>query len=68
MPAYIGHANVVVGGGFESMSNIPYYMPNGRGGFGYGHGQVLDGIVKDGLWDAYGERACGALVGVIYFL
>lgn len=59
-----GHANVVVGGGFESMSNIPYYMPNGRGGFGYGHGQVLDGIVKDGLWDAYGDMHMGSCAEV----
>ena len=43
----------IVAGGFESMSNIPYYVPKARTGYGYGHGELLDGVVKDGLWDVY---------------
>ena len=35
------------------MSNIPYYVPKARTGYGYGHGELLDGVVKDGLWDVY---------------
>lgn len=41
------------------MSNIPYYLPKGRDGYGFGHGQVLDGIIKDGLWDAFDDQHMG---------
>jgi len=51
--------NVVVAGGFESMSNIPYYLPKGRNGYSYGHGEVLDGVLKDGLWDAFDDHHMG---------
>jgi len=51
----LGHQGVVVAGGFESMSNIPYYVPKARTGYGYGHGELLDGCVKDGLWDVYND-------------
>jgi len=46
----------VVAGGMESMSNIPYYVPKARTGYGYGHGELLDGVVKDGLWDVYNDH------------
>ena len=39
----LGHHGIVVAGGMESMSNVPYYLPNNRYGMKYGHGQVLDG-------------------------
>lgn len=55
-----GTNNVIVSGGFESMSNIPFYLPKGRTGYGYGHGQVLDGVVKDGLWDAFDDQHMGS--------
>jgi acetyl-CoA C-acetyltransferase len=48
-----GYNHCVVAGGMESMSNIPYYLPKARSGYGYGHGQVQDGILLDGLTDAY---------------
>lgn len=51
--------NVVLAGGFESMSNIPYYLPKGRKGYGFGHGQVEDGMIKDGLWDALDDHHMG---------
>jgi acetyl-CoA C-acetyltransferase len=35
----------------RSMSNVPYYLEKARAGFGYGHQQVTDAIIKDGLWD-----------------
>ena len=44
----LGTADVVVAGGMESMSNVPYYLPSARAGMKYGHGEVQDGIVKDG--------------------
>jgi acetyl-CoA C-acetyltransferase len=55
----LGHNNVVVTGGMESMSNIPYYIPNLRWGMKYGSGQVIDGLQKDGLTDAYQPNAMG---------
>ena len=36
----------------ESMSNVPHYVPRARQGYRLGHGQLLDGIIRDGLWDA----------------
>jgi len=51
--------DVVMTGGFESMSNIPYYLPKARTGYGYGHGEVLDGVLKDGLWDAFDDHHMG---------
>ncbi|MGF1597014.1 MAG: acetyl-CoA C-acyltransferase [Acidimicrobiales bacterium] len=44
-----GQADVVVAGGMESMTNAPYLLPKGRQGYGYGHGQVLDSLLHDGL-------------------
>ncbi|MEI2422013.1 beta-ketoacyl synthase N-terminal-like domain-containing protein, partial [Arthrospira platensis SPKY2] len=48
-----GTNQVVLAGGMESMSNIPYYMPGARWGMKYGHGELVDGLQKDGLTDAY---------------
>ncbi|WP_332634594.1 acetyl-CoA C-acetyltransferase [Halalkalibacter flavus] len=45
----LGDADVVVAGGMESMSNAPYYLPNARWGQRMGNGQVIDGLVHDGL-------------------
>lgn len=55
----LGHQQCVVAGGMESMSNIPYYVPKARTGYGYGHGELLDGVVKDGLWDVYNDHHMG---------
>jgi acetyl-CoA C-acetyltransferase len=49
----LGHNDVVVAGGMESMSNIPYYIPKARYGYKYGHGQLVDGLMQDGLWEVY---------------
>lgn len=55
-----GENSVVIAGGFESMSNVPFYMdPSTRGGLRYGHKQIIDGIVHDGLWDAYNNFHMG---------
>jgi acetyl-CoA C-acetyltransferase len=48
-----GDNDLVVAGGMESMSNIPYYLEKARSGYRLGHGQLTDGIIKDGLWDPY---------------
>jgi acetyl-CoA C-acetyltransferase len=55
----LGDADVVVAGGMESMSNVPYYLPKQRYGSKYGHVQTEDGILKDGLWDVYNDFAMG---------
>jgi acetyl-CoA C-acetyltransferase len=49
----LGINEVVVAGGMESMSNVPYYLDKARNGYKLGHGQLTDGLVKDGLWDVY---------------
>ncbi|PGH18507.1 hypothetical protein AJ80_04477 [Polytolypa hystricis UAMH7299] len=51
-----GNADIVVAGGAESMSNAPHYLPNMRNGAKYGHQSLVDGIMKDGLMDAYGKQ------------
>jgi acetyl-CoA C-acetyltransferase len=55
----LGDSEVVVAGGMENMSATPYYVEKGRYGMKYGHGQILDGIVKDGLTDVYNNNAMG---------
>jgi acetyl-CoA C-acetyltransferase len=55
----LGHNDVVLAGGMESMSNIPYYLMKARTGYKYGHGEVLDGLQHDGLTDIYNHCAMG---------
>jgi acetyl-CoA C-acetyltransferase len=50
---------VVVAGGMENMSSIPYYIPKARYGYGYGHGELLDGLIRDGLANVYDGQAMG---------
>lgn len=54
-----GDGAIMVAGGMESMSNAPYLLPGGRRGYRLGHGQVLDHMVYDGLWDPYGDKHMG---------
>ncbi|PCJ08733.1 MAG: acetyl-CoA C-acyltransferase [Rhodobacteraceae bacterium] len=56
----LGHANTMVAGGMESMSNAPYLLPKMRGGARIGHNQVIDHMFLDGLEDAYDK---GRLMG-----
>jgi acetyl-CoA C-acetyltransferase len=55
----LGDHDVIVAGGMESMSNIPYYLPKVRWGLKYGHQEMIDGLQKDGLTDAYNHQAMG---------
>jgi acetyl-CoA C-acetyltransferase len=55
----LGDAEVVVAGGMESMSQIPYYLPKARNGYGYGNGEIIDGLLKDGLTDVYDQIGMG---------
>ncbi len=54
-----GDAEVVVAGGMESMSNCPYLLPRVREGMRLGHGEALDSMILDGLWDAYEDYHMG---------
>lgn len=55
----LGDADIVVAGGMESMSNVPFYSPNMRWGNKYGNVQLIDGLAKDGLTDVYHQYAMG---------
>ena len=55
----LGDADIIVAGGMESMSNVPYYAPSQRWGNKYGNVQMIDGLAKDGLTDVYKDYAMG---------
>ena len=55
----LGLNDIVVAGGMENMSQIPYYIPNARWGYKYGNGELVDGLAKDGLTDVYNQKAMG---------
>jgi acetyl-CoA C-acetyltransferase len=55
----LGDADIIVAGGMESMSNVPYLLDKARSGYRLGHGQLIDGMVKDGLWDVYNDFHMG---------
>ncbi|MFT7376579.1 MAG: acetyl-CoA C-acetyltransferase, partial [Sphingobacteriales bacterium] len=55
----LGHNDVVVAGGMENMSSVPHYFPQARTGIKLGDGKIVDGLVKDGLWDVYNDYHMG---------
>ncbi len=55
----LGDADIVVAGGMESMSNVPFYVPGMRWGNKYGNSSLIDGLAKDGLTDVYDGQAMG---------
>ena len=55
----LGDASVVVAGGMESMSNVPYYLREARSGYRMGDGKLVDGMIFDGLWDPYNDFHMG---------
>ena len=55
----LGDADVVVAGGMESMSNVPYYDRSARTGARMGNVELVDGMIHDGLWDVYGQQHMG---------
>ena len=54
-----GDAQAVVAGGTENMSAAPYLLPKARTGYRLGHGELLDAVIKDGLWDVYNNLHMG---------
>ncbi|HEX5652314.1 MAG TPA: acetyl-CoA C-acyltransferase [Chitinophagaceae bacterium] len=55
----LGDADIVVAGGMESMSNVPFYVENMRWGNKYGNSTIVDGLARDGLTDVYDGKAMG---------
>lgn len=55
----LGENDIVVAGGMENMSAVPYYLDKARNGYRLGHAQMIDGLVKDGLWDVYKDYHMG---------
>ena len=55
-----GDAELIIAGGQESMSNAPYVLPKARSGYKFGHGEVIDTMVYDGLWDVYNDIHMGS--------
>jgi acetyl-CoA C-acetyltransferase len=56
-----GDAQVAIAGGMESMSNVPHYLEKSRSGNKLGHGSMVDGIIKDGLWDSFNQLHMGSI-------
>jgi acetyl-CoA C-acetyltransferase len=56
----LGENDIVIAGGMESMSNVPYYLDKARNGYRLGDGKIIDGLVKDGLWDVYNDYHMGS--------
>ncbi len=54
-----GDAHLIVAGGCESMSNAPYLLPKARTGYRMGHGELIDSMIHDGLWDVYTDQHMG---------
>jgi acetyl-CoA C-acetyltransferase len=67
----VGDAETLVAGGMESMTNAPYLLPQARGGYRMGNGQIIDSMIHDGLWDPYDNvhmGICGDAVAAKYNL
>ena len=60
-----GDQDVVVAGGMESMSNAPYYLPKARVGYRLGNGELVDGVIHDGLWDSFNNFHMGSAAELI---
>lgn len=54
-----GESDVVVAGGMENMSQVPHYLEGARAGYRMGHQKIIDGMIKDGLWDPYNDFHMG---------
>ena len=55
----VGDADVIVAGGMENMSQTPYYLDRARFGYKMGNATLIDGMIKDGLWDVYNDFHMG---------
>lgn len=55
-----GAQDIIIAAGTESMSNVPYYLDQARAGYRLGNSTLIDGLVKDGLWDVYNDYHMGS--------
>ena len=55
----LGEADIIVAGGMESMSNAPYLLDKARWGYRMGHAELIDAMIRDGLWDVYNNFHMG---------
>ncbi len=55
----LGEAHVVIAGGMENMSRAPYLLTRARSGYRLGHGELIDAMIHDGLWDVYHQKHMG---------
>ncbi len=55
----LGEAGVVIAGGMENMSRAPYLLTRARSGYRLGHGELIDAMIQDGLWDVYHQKHMG---------
>jgi acetyl-CoA C-acetyltransferase len=55
-----GDADIIIAGGQESMSNAPYLLRKARNGYRLGHGELIDSMITDGLWDVYNNIHMGS--------
>jgi acetyl-CoA C-acetyltransferase len=55
----LGEAGVVIAGGMENMTRAPYLLTKAREGYRMGNGELIDGMIQDGLWDVYGNKHMG---------
>ncbi|MFW5876023.1 MAG: thiolase family protein [Myxococcota bacterium] len=55
----LGDADIIAAGGMESMSRAPYLLPKARQGYRMGNGEIVDGMIVDGLWDPYNDFHMG---------
>jgi acetyl-CoA C-acetyltransferase len=60
-----GDAEIIVAGGMESMSNAPYFLPKARTGYRLGNGELVDGVIHDGLWDSFNNFHMGSAAELI---
>jgi acetyl-CoA C-acetyltransferase len=56
----VGDADIIIAGGQESMTNAPYLLPKARSGYRLGNGEIIDSMIKDGLWDVYNNIHMGS--------
>ena len=55
----VSDADIIIAGGFENMSQAPYLLSKGRAGYRLGHGELIDSMITDGLWDVYNDTHMG---------
>jgi acetyl-CoA C-acetyltransferase len=60
-----GDAHCIVAGGMESMTNAPYLLDKARDGYRLGHGQLIDSMIRDGLWDVYNDFHMGSTAELV---